>query len=259
MIAVVEHVQAVEDVLRCMAVHHIQQDCDTHAVGSIYQLLEIVWRAVSTACREEAVDLVTETGIVCVLHNCHQLYGVVSQVLDARQDVLGELFVGGYFRLWGGDTDVGFVDAGTLGLRRSLVLPDVLLGRVPEARIVDGRGVQLLGNAGNPHGKTLLTGAVVGHDERYLNKHCQLPGSFWEMYRAYLDLGVMGNRGLTVLARHRHLEDAKVVLGHGRRIAVPVVEVANEVCSHGVGRPLAVQDVAVGLDMEAILLEALRT
>jgi hypothetical protein len=67
----------------------------------------------------------------------------------------------------------------------------------------------------------------------------------------------MGYRGLTVLARYCYLENAEIVLGHGCRIAVPVVEVTDEVCSHGIWRPLAVYDIAVGLDLEAILLVTL--
>jgi hypothetical protein len=68
----------------------------------------------------------------------------------------------------------------------------------------------------------------------------------------------VGNRGLTVLSWHGDFEDTKVILGHGRRIAVPVIEVANEVCSQGIGSPFAVYDVAVGLDIEAKLLVALK-
>jgi hypothetical protein len=98
-------------------------------------------------------------------------------VLDTREDILRKLFVGGYFRVGGGDTDVGFVDAGALGLRRPLVLPDVLLGRIPEARIVDGGNVELLGDAGDPDRETLLAGAVIGYDKRYLKMHCQLLSS----------------------------------------------------------------------------------
>jgi hypothetical protein len=68
----------------------------------------------------------------------------------------------------------------------------------------------------------------------------------------------VGDAGLPVLARYGHLKDAKVVLGHRRRIAVPVVEVANEKCSHRVGRPLAVYDVAICLDVEAVLFVPLQ-
>jgi hypothetical protein len=67
----------------------------------------------------------------------------------------------------------------------------------------------------------------------------------------------VGYRGLTVLARHCHLEDAEIVLGHGCRIAVPVVEVTDEVCARSIWRPLAVYDIAVGLHLETILLVAL--
>jgi hypothetical protein len=73
-----------------------------------------------------------------------------------------------------------------------------------------------------------------------------------------LDLGVVGNGGLAVFAGYRHFENAKVVLGHGCRIAIPVVEVANEVCSQSIGRPFAIYDVAIWLHIEAILLVALR-
>jgi hypothetical protein len=69
----------------------------------------------------------------------------------------------------------------------------------------------------------------------------------------------VGNRRLPVLAWHCHFENTKVVLGHRRRVAVPAVEVANEVGSEGIWRPLAVYDVAVGLDVEAKLLVALET
>jgi hypothetical protein len=68
----------------------------------------------------------------------------------------------------------------------------------------------------------------------------------------------VGNLGLTVLAGYGNLEDAKVVLGHGGRIAVPVVEVTDEVCAHSIRCPLAVDDIAIGLDVEAILLIALQ-
>jgi len=68
----------------------------------------------------------------------------------------------------------------------------------------------------------------------------------------------VGDGGLSILARHSDLEDTKVVLGHGRRIAVPIVEVTNEIGAQSIWGPLAVYDVAVGLDIEAKLLVALK-
>jgi len=67
----------------------------------------------------------------------------------------------------------------------------------------------------------------------------------------------MGDRWLAILPWHGHLPDAKMVLRHRGRIAVPVVEVADEVRPERVGRPFSVYNVAIVLDVEAILLEPL--
>ena len=71
------------------------------------------------------------------------------------------------------------------------------------------------------------------------------------MCQTYLDLGVVGNGGLTILAGYCHLEYTKVVLGHGGGVTVPAVEVANEVGSQGVRGPFAVYDVAIFLHVDA--------
>lgn len=93
MVAAVKHVQAIKYVLGCVAVHHIEQHCDAHAVRRVNELLEVIWKTISAACSEEAVDLVSKTGIVGMLHDRHQLYSVVSQALDSWEDVLCELLV----------------------------------------------------------------------------------------------------------------------------------------------------------------------
>ena len=162
-------------------------------------------------------------------------------MLDAREDITCELLVSRYLGLWGGNANVGFVDTRALGLGRSLVLPDVLLGRVPEAGVVYGGDIEVLGHPGDPGWQALVARMVVGYDE------------------GYLDLGVVGDGGLTILARHGNLEDTEVVLGHGGRIAVPVIEVTNEVGAQGIRGPFTVHDVAIGLDVEAELLVTLRT
>ena len=162
-------------------------------------------------------------------------------MLDAREDITCELLVSRYLGLWGGNANVGFVDTRALGLGRSLVLPDVLLGRVPEAGVVYGGDIEVLSHSCDPGWQALLARMVVGDDE------------------GYLDLGVVGDGGLTILARYGNLEDTEVVLGHGGRIAVPVIEVTNEVGAQGIRGPFTVHDVAIGLDVEAELLVTLRT
>jgi hypothetical protein len=85
---------------------------------------------------------------------------------------------------------------------------------------------------------------VIGCDERYLS-HCQLHSESIQCTFTHLDLRVVRDRRLAVSSRYGHLEHAKVVLCHWCRIAVPVVEVTDEVCSKGVRRPFAVYDVAI--------------
>lgn len=73
----------------------------------------------------------------------------------------------------------------------------------------------------------------------------------------YLDLGVVGNCGLAILCRDCNFEHTEVVLGHGRCVTVPAIEIADEVCSQCIWRPFAVYNITVVLDDEAELLVAL--
>lgn len=166
-IASVEHVQTVQYVLGSVAVNDIEEDGDSHAMCSVNQLFQVVWKSVAATRSEEAVDLVPETGVVGVFHDSHQLDGIVSQVLDARESVGSELFVACNFGLGRRDSDVSFVDASTARLCWPGMLEDValFLGRVPESGVVDGRNRQVLGDAGDPCWDALLTGMVVGGDE----------------------------------------------------------------------------------------------
>lgn len=162
MVTAVKHVQAIKYVLGCVAVHHIQQHCDAHAVCSVNELFEVVWETISATCSKEAVDLVSETGVVGMLHDCHQLYSVVSQALDSWENILCKLLVCSNLWLGRGYTNVSLVDSRTLGLWWALVLPYILLGRVPEARIVYGGDAEVLGYSGDPGREALLAGVVIG-------------------------------------------------------------------------------------------------
>lgn len=258
MIASVKHVKTVKNVLRCMAVHDIQQDCDTHAMGSIDQFLQLIWKPIATASSKEAVDLIAETGVVCMFHYGHQLDDIVTQVLYPREHVLSELLVRSYSSLGRGDTNVCLVDASALWLGRALVLEDILLlfRRVPEARIVNRGDAELLSNAGNPSRYALLPSVVIWHDERHLVHQNEHPCCL-SLELTYLQLRIMGYCCFSILSWHDHLEDAILVLGHWSCVSVPIVEIAYEVRSQGVRSPFAVHDVAVVPDIEAIFLEAL--
>jgi hypothetical protein len=69
----------------------------------------------------------------------------------------------------------------------------------------------------------------------------------------------VGYRWLAIVGRYRDLEHAKLVLRHGSGITVPVVEVTDEEGAQGTGGPFAVHNVAIVLDVEAVLLKSLRS
>lgn len=232
-VGVVEHVQPVKDILRCVRVNHVEQDSDTHAVRSVNQLLELVRRAVAAAGSKEAVDLVAERSVVCMLHDSHKLNDIVAQVLDTREHILRELLVRRNLWFRAGNANVRLVDPGTLRLWRAWVLPLVLCGRVPETGVVDRAHVQVLGHPLDPSWKPLCSGMVVG------NNH------------ADLEFAVVLNRRLTVNRREDNLENTVVIFLHLMAIPVPAVEVADEVCAESIGSPLSVCDCVVGSDGEA--------
>ena len=74
----VEFVDSVEDVFRGVAVHDIQQHADSHAVSRVHQSFELFWSAVATGHGEKVGDLIAETRVVNVLHDRHDLDGVIS-------------------------------------------------------------------------------------------------------------------------------------------------------------------------------------
>ena len=61
--------------------------------------------------RKKVGHVVAEGAVVGVLHDGHELDGVVAEGFDAGEDVGGELVVGADFFFFGGHADVGFVDS----------------------------------------------------------------------------------------------------------------------------------------------------
>ena len=161
-VASVKLIQSVEDVLGSVAVYYVQQHRNAHAMGRVNQLFQIIWKSISAACRKEAVDLISKTRIVCMLHDRHELDDIVAVLLDSRQDIGCEFLVGGDFWIWRGDSNMGFVDASTQRLGRRFILEDVLRGWIPEPRIVNGREFEVLGYAGDPGWEPFGSSVVVG-------------------------------------------------------------------------------------------------
>lgn len=136
-------------------------------MGRVDQFFQIIGVSVAATSSIEAVDLVSEAGVVRMLHDSHELDDIVSQMLDSRQDVGRELLVGRNLGLGRRDANVCLVDACACGLRWFRMLEDILLvlGRVPKSGIVDGGDGELLCDACNPCGDALLPRMVIWNNQ----------------------------------------------------------------------------------------------
>jgi len=81
-VSAIKLVEAIEHVLGRMAVDDVKEYDDAHAMRSVNELLEVLRRAISTARREEVVDLIPKTGVVGMLHDSHQLDHIVAKIFD---------------------------------------------------------------------------------------------------------------------------------------------------------------------------------
>jgi hypothetical protein len=142
-----------------------------------------------------------------VFHNSHQLYGVVSQVLDSFKDILGEFLIRPHTGILSRDSNMAFVDLDRFGLLWFGVLPNVALsgGRVPETSIIDWRDGNILCNSSNPC-RYPLDAFAGGEDE------------------GYLDFRVVWNGALAVCTGgNRNLPNTVMVFGHWVGISRPIV------------------------------------
>ena len=142
-----------------------------------------------------------------MLHNSHQLYSVVSQVLDSFQDILGEFLICPHTGFLSRDSNVAFIDPDRLGLLRLRVLPSVALswGRVPETSIIDRRDGNILCNSSNPCRYPL--DAFTGREDH-----------------GDLDFRVVWNGALAICTGgNRNLPNTIMIFSHWMRVPRPVV------------------------------------
>jgi hypothetical protein len=149
-------VQSIQHIFGGVAVNHIEKNRNSQAMCGINKLFQFLRRTIPTAWSKEAVDLVAETCIVCVLHNSHQLDNIISQVMYSRQHILCKLLVCRHSQLRRRDSNMCFVDSNAERLLRSWVFEHISFGlrRVPESCIVDWRDVEILSDICDPSGYT---------------------------------------------------------------------------------------------------------
>ena len=90
----VEHIDALGGVLYGVGVHNVQQDSQAHLMGLIHQVFQIIRLSEPAGGSVEIGHLVAKTTIIGMLHNGHELDGVVTRSLDPGQHQVRKLPIG---------------------------------------------------------------------------------------------------------------------------------------------------------------------
>ena len=106
----VKFIDALPGILAGMGMYHIQKHRDPHFMGSIHQLFQLLRHAEPRGCGEKVGHLIAKAGIIGMLHDRHDLNGIVAQFFYPGQDILPEFFVRADLSFLLRHTDVAFVD-----------------------------------------------------------------------------------------------------------------------------------------------------
>ena len=199
-----------------MRMNNIQQHGNSHLMGGIDQRPQLIRCAVLGGSGKEIRHLVAKGSIVRMLHDGHDLNGVVAQRLDPGQCILPELVVRADLSLLLGHADMALVDE------------EILLGL--EAFVSPHKGA-----AGDVHSGAPGRGLLVLHYKIRIDRDpLQL-------------LSIMNNNcadPLTVLQGiHPRQEDFKytaVFLFHGTAMAIPAVKIAGKIHRFRTGCPFPI-------------------
>mmetsp|Transcript_6155 Transcript_6155/g.15612 ORF Transcript_6155/g.15612 Transcript_6155/m.15612 type:complete len:239 (+) Transcript_6155:2828-3544(+) len=171
-----------------------------------------------------------------MFHDRHELDGVVAQVFHVGKHCVLELAVRADARVFRGHAHVRLVDQQGVGPRWALVLPLILLGRVPEYAIVSD----------------LILGLVDPLDpSRDPVRHMAI-----RRLHENLDLRVVGNGGQSIHMRKENGPNTKIIPRHLMAGPVPFVEVSKKPAIASTWSPLPVHDALVS-DIESKLLVSL--
>lgn len=214
-----------------------------------------------------------------MLHDCHELYSVVAEVLDAWKDRFGELLVSCNLGVRRGYADVGFIDASAERLWWLLMLERVALifWGIPEPCVVHRGHIQVLSDSSDPGWQTFLSGMIIGHNERDLELVIsQLAVASSPIYFLTLTLeswaiaGEALTAGRTIsktpklsffISWESRFQLSGLELGPPTKVpfAMFLTEIANEIGAQGIWGPLSVDNVSIWHDVEAVLFITLRS
>ena len=212
----VEHIDALGGVLHGVGVDHVQQHAQPHFVGLVYQVFQVLGLAEPAGGGIEVRHLIAEAAIVGVLHNGHELDGVVARFLHSGQHQVRKLPISANLALLLGHAHVGLVN---------------IEGILPaEALIRPRKGFLVVRHLAQP-----VDGAIFLDHPAGIER--DVPGALHKSIHHGLHLAALP-QGVVPGQVELPVAVAKVFQGMGR--GVPVVKFAGEVELVGAGSPLPI-------------------
>ena len=124
--------EAFHFVLDSVAMDEVHDDHDAYLMGFVNESFEFFRRAEAAGGCEERADMISETAVIGMFGNGHDLNAVVAFLDDAGKHIQAEFLVGSHFFCILRHTDVAFIDEeGLLFRTEALDLPFIGLGRIP--------------------------------------------------------------------------------------------------------------------------------
>ena len=225
----VEKAQAFSLVVNAVGMDYIHNDRDAHPMSCIHQLFELFRSSEARAEGEEVRHLIAEGTVIRVLLKGHDLYRVISQVLDPGQYILPELVEGGDLRLLRTHSDMALVNQGVRPFQHLVMLPLIGLGRVPDLG-AENLGLRVLDKPGTI-GRYPFSSASGPFDEQLV----KVPMA--QEQTVQFQLPVAFACDLELISRG----------------PLPVVELTDKVYPGGIGSPFPDYPGAVRLLVEAII------
>ena len=201
----VKEVEAFPGVLAGVGMDHVQKHRDAQLMGFINKPFQRLGSSETGGDRKEIADLVAERAVVGMLHDRHDLNGVVAKLVDAGQNVFPELIEGANLALLLAHTDMALVNKKVLLGHKAAVRPlEFLLGIIDHR--VPGDGLGILEHPLCVQGDAVQFLPVVDYNRNH--GHAVLEG---------------------VRSLEEEFEHAVLLFLHRMLIAVPAAEITGEV------------------------------
>ena len=217
----VEHIDALSGIFHSMRVDHVQQHPNAQLMGLVHQVLQVLGFPKPTGSGKEVCHLVAKASVIGMLHDGHELDGVVAGLLDTGKDLVSKFPVGTYLTLLLGHAHMGLVDVEGLGGLKVPVCPGIGIPVIHHF-CGESRGLGVLDYAAGVERDMLRTGHVDVHHG--------------------FDLTALP-KGVVPL--QHQLPHTVIKTLHGMRGLVPAVKIAGKVELIGTGSPLAVDPGAI--------------